>query len=379
MAKQGGGGGEKGDAETNMLFIGIAVILVAVGAWILFGPRYSSTMGILRRYEMVPFTFFFERAGRLHAQLVAADGASFDFRNTLEMLGSTGFFVRWLYIPILPILAVVMLTKSTRGRYQREHTMATLAKQESKIWPEIAPIVGKQDLLMKGDEHTGDWAVAMTEWEFAEKYKLATRPLADGKTLPGGAVEVAVNRDAARAVFVKQLGPRWSGAANLSAHRRGLYAAFLLRIAGESDEGLRVLRVMAKSFAVGGLEKMDTSFADAVIAKHGKHEHVLRAISQHDYVFTVMSTLLQLSRADGVLASPMFIWLKTCDRGLWYMLNNVGRYAFHVECAGTAAHWLFEKTVGQACATPMVEKAIDGLKMGLQEYTTDDALDRLYK
>lgn len=379
MSKQGGGGGEKGDAETNMLFMGIAIILVLVGAWMLFGPRYSSTMGILRRYEMIPFAFLFSKAGSIYAELVRIDGASLSFTTTLAMLSSSGFYVRWLYIPILPVLAIIMLTRSTRGRYQRQHTMATLAKQESAIWPEIAPIVGKQDLLMKGDEHTGDWAVALTEWEFADKHKLAVRPVADGKILPGGAVEVAVNRDAARAVFVKQLGPRWSGAAKLSKHRRGLYAAFLLRIAGESDEGLRVLRLMAKSFAVGGLEKMDTSFADGVIAKYGKHEHVLRAISQHDYVFTVMATLLQLSRADGVLASPMFIWLKTCDRGLWYMLNNVGRYAFHVECAGTASHWLFEKTVGQACPTPMVEKAIDGLKMGLQEYTEDDALDRLYK
>ena len=377
MSKQGGGG-EKGDMETNMLFIGIGVILLLVGAWILFGPRYSSTMGILRRYELIPFTYFFPRAADIQAKLADINGGSLSFTNTLLMLASSGYYVRWLYIPILPVLAISLLIRSTRGRYQRQHTMATLAAQESVIWPEIAPIVGKHDLLMKGDEHTGDWAVALTEWEFADKHKLAVRPVIDGKVLPGGAVEVSVNRDKARAIFVKQLGPRWSGAAKLSKHRRGLYAAFLLRIAGESNEGLRVLRVMAKSFAEGGLKKMDTSFADGVIAKYGKHEHVLRAISQHDYVFTLMATLLQLSRADGVLASPMFIWLKTCDRGLWYMLNNVGRYAFHVECAGTASHWLFEKTVGQACPTPMVEKAIDGLKMGLQEYTKDDALDRLY-
>jgi intracellular multiplication protein IcmP len=365
MAKQGGG--EKGDMETNMLFMGIAGIMVAVGTWIALGPGFSSFMGILRRYELVPFSYFFEHADQLRMKLAYLNGGSLDFANTLAMLRSSGNYVRWLYILPFPFLAFLLLGGSPRGRFQRQHSMASLTKQESKVWPEISPVVGKQGVLMDGDERAGEWAVAMTEWEFAEKYKLAKRG------------ENKVDREAARAVFVKQLGPRWSGPNALPPHRKALFAAFLLRIVGESDEAIARLRTMAKSFAAGGLAGMDTAFADAVIAKYGKHPNLQRAIAQHAYTFTVMATMLQLSRADGVLASPMFIWLKTVDRGLWYMLNNVGRYAFHVECAGVASHWLFEKTVGQSCATPMVEKAIDGLAMGLKEYTEDDALDRLYK
>jgi len=383
MAKPGGGG-EKSDFESNALFIGVGGFLLLIGAWFILGPYISSFLGSLRRYEMVPFAQVFEHANFVHSKLVALDGRPLDFKNTVGMLGESGIYIRWLYIPILPVLAFVLFKKSTRLKYQKQHSMASLAKQESSLWPEIAPVVGKQDILMNSDEHSGEWAVALTEWEFAEKHKLATH----GDNI--------LDKDAARSVFVAQLGPLWSGPNRLPPHLKGLYAAFLLRIAGESERGLAVLRIMSKSFAAGGIKGMDTSFADSIIEKYGNHPNVQRAISQHAYVTTVMATLLQLSRADGVLASPMFIWLKTVDRVMFYLLNNVGRYAFHVECAGVAAHWLYEKTVGESCSIPMVESAISrkgmrniddkmqevllgGLEMALQEYTEDDALDRLYK
>lgn len=367
MAKQGGGD-DFGKTEGNFLFGLLALIIIAVGVWFLLGPHFSALMGTLRRYEMVPFAMFFERAAGIHASLVQLNGGSMSFNDTRSMLGTdgSGYYVRWLYVLLFPVLGVLLLVQNTRGRYQRQHSMASLTKQEAVVWPEIAPVVGKQELLVKGDEQQGEWRVALTEWEFADKHGLAKRE--DGK----------LDRDKARVVFAAQLGPRWSGPDALPPHRKGLYAAFLLRVAGEPTEGLAKFRLMSRTFAADGLAGMDTSFADAVIAKHGEHPNVKRAIAQHAYVSTVMATLLQLSRADGVLASPMFIWLKTVDRGLWYMLNNVGRYAFHVECAGTASHWLFEKTVGQACASPMVEKAIDGLQMGLAEYKADDSVDRLY-
>ena len=263
-------------------------------------------------------------------------------------------------------MAVVLYMKSFRGRFRRRHTMASLAKQEAVLWPEIAPVAGKQLEMVSGDTTKGEWAVAMTEWEFADKYKLAQR---------GG----KLNRDAARDVFVKQLGPLWSGHEALPAHARGLLAAFILRIAGQRDESLVAFRKMSSTYANrGGLKGMDLKWVDAVLEKHGKNPAVLKVFERHAYVFTVMATIQQIARADGVLASPMYLWLKTVDRRLWYTLNNVGRYAFHVECAGIMAHWLFEKTVGGACPSPMVEKAVDGLAMALTEFREDDSLERLY-
>lgn len=365
MAKAPKGQGQ--DQEASAIFIALAAIVLAILAWVLLGPKLSAWMGVLRRYEMLPFAFFFEGAAQLHRKLVALDGRSLDFSNTLAMLQSTGAYVRWLYVPLIAALGVVLLVKSSRGRFRRQFTMASLAEQEAALWPEIAPVAGKQIELVTARHDAGPWAVALTEWEFAEKHKLASR------------ASPVVDRDRARQVFVQQLGPRWAGPQALPKHARGLYGALLLYISGERDQGQDCLRIMAKSFAAGGLETMDTRVAEAAIAKCDGHPNVRRALQQHAYVFTVMATLLQVARASGVLASPMFIWLKTVDRRLWYTLNNVGRYAFHVECAGIASHWLFEKSVGEACPTPMVERAIDGLEMALREYAEDDSLDLIYK
>jgi intracellular multiplication protein IcmP len=363
MAKQN----SEHDTEGTLLAIALAVLIVAVMLWMIFGETFSSVMGTLRRYETAPFAFVFQGAADLHGKLVSLGGRSLDFSNTVSMLTKSGEYVRWLYIPIMIVLSVMLAGKSLRSKYQKQHTMASLAQQEAAIWPEIAPVAKLQDELIKGDIHAGPFPVSATEWEFAEKHKLALRQ--DGK----------LDRDRARDVFTSQLGPRWAGAEKLPRHARAVYACLLLFIVEQREEGLSRLRALASSYTKGGVAGFDDKFALEVIAAHEKNPLIVRAIKQHAYVFTLFATLLQLARQSGVLASPMFIWLKPVDRRLWYILNNVGRYAFHVECAGIAAHWLFEKEVGEACATPMLEKALDGLQQALLEYAEDDSLNRLYK
>ena len=359
-------GQEKGsDFEGNLLIVGLAVLLAAVIFWLALGRYFSAFMAVLRHYELMVFAPFFEGAAELVRRLAALDGNGLEFNETAAMLKKTGNYVRWLYLPPILMMAVILFRKSFRGRFARRHTMASLAKQEAALWPEIAPVAGRQLEMVEGDITKGPWAVAMTEWEFAAKYRLAKR---------GG----ELNRDATREVFAAQLGPLWSGPHALPIHARALFAAFALRIAGKREESLAAFRRMSSTFAAGGLQGMDVSFVEKAIAEHGEHPLIQRALERHAYVFTVMATLQQIARADGVLASPMYLWLKTVDRRLWYTLNNVGRYAFHVECAGIMAHWLFEKTVGTACPSPMVEKAVDGLEGALADFSEDDSLERIY-
>lgn len=357
--------GEGGDLEGNLFVIGIAVIITGVILWLALGRHFSAFMSVLRKGELFLFMPFFDGAADLVAKLRALDGSGLEFVDTYHMLTKTGNYVRWLFIPPIIWMAYRLYTKSTRGRFRRVHSMSSLAKQESALWPEIAPVAGRQKEMVEGDIRKGKWAVALTEWEFAEKHKLAER---------GGGLK----RDETRDVFIQQLGPLWSGTDSLPRHAKALFAAFALRIAGEGDKALAAFRTMSSTFAKGGLEGMDTSFADAAIREHIKNPQIQKVFERHAYVFTVMATMQQLARGDGVLASPMYLWLKTVDRRLWYTLNNVGRYAFHVECAGIMAHWLFEKTVAMACPSPMVEKAVDGLETALQEFSEDDTESRMY-
>lgn len=352
--------------QSNLIIITITVVVMAVILWLIFGSRFSILMSILRKYELWLFKPFFAGALDLWQRLTGLNGSPLEFRDTFVMLTATGNYVRWLFIPPIVVMAVIVYMKSYRGRFRRRHSMSSLAKQEAVIWPEIAPVAGRQIEMVSGDITKGEWAAVMTEWEFAVKHKLAVR---------GG----KLNRDASRDTFVNQLGPLWAGHQALPMHARALLAAFALRIAGKTDEALVAFRKMSSSYAAGGgLKGMDFTWVDAVLQEHGRHPNLLRVYERHAYTFTVMATVQQIARADGVLASPLYLWLKPVDRRLWYTLNNVGRYAFHVECAGIMSHWLFEKTVGAACPSPMVEKAIDGLEQALDDFTEDDSLDRLY-
>lgn len=360
--------------ELKYLYLGIVLVLFAVGAWYLFGERISSTMAVLRRYEIALFAPFFDGARVLHEKLVALDGRPLVFRETLAMLSKSGTYVRWLFAPVVAGLGVWLFLKSNRTRFSARYDMAALAKSQVPIWPTIAPVAGHQKDLVAGDIRKGRWAVNKTEWEFAEEHNLAKR---------GG----ELNRAAAREVFVRQLGPRWAGTSKLPKHAKGMLGALLLRIAGEKAKADEAFALMAKSYAAGakniddaqgGLAALDVSFADEAIAKYMALPLVQKTLERHAYVFTVFATLLQVSRSS-VLASAQFTWLRPVDRRLWYTLNGVGREAFTAESAGIHAHWLFEKTVGVACPTPMVEKAVEGLAFALNEYSEDKTEERLFK
>ena len=56
------------------------------------------------------------------------------------------------------------------------------------------------------------------------------------------------------------------------------------------------------------------------------------------YALTLMGSMLELARADGVLAVAEFIWLKPVDRRLWYMLGSAGRQTPFVEVSGPSSH-----------------------------------------
>jgi hypothetical protein len=95
----------------------------------------------------------------------------------------------------------------------------------------------------------------------------------------------------------------------------------------------------------------------------GGCQHVLKSLaSQHYFTETLMITLLLWARKRaGILASSKFVWLRPTNRGLWYVLNNVGRSVFHVEAAGVFAHWKVEVTAKEPIMTPKVEEAVIGL------------------
>lgn len=320
------------------------------------------------------------------------------FGSFVQIMRESGVYVVFIYCPIIIFFGYKIFKLSPTENFKRNHTMDSLAKQESKIWPEIRPPLLQR--LDQGDLRRGPWRVSMTEWEFVRAFKLVDYAEDTGEdiyAIPGAPKEENANkeifnREKARSLFAEQLGEIWNSYKSMPPHMKGLFAAFSVRVAAipliDSDakksaikESDRLLRQMASNYADvnGDYKKMDFSWADAVIAETTKSEFVQLAIQRHAYLYTIMATMLQVARSDGVVASAMFTWVRPVDRRLWYTLENVGGYCFVTECAGIAAHWLAEKEIGTRLMYPTIEEAVKGLELGLSLYQEEDEKLALFK
>ena len=104
-----------------------------------------------------------------------------------------------------------------------------------------------------------------------------------------------------------------------------------------------------------------------LLRKHVRSKVVGRACSPHAYQYTLMASLLEAARNDGVFATAEFIWLKPINRPLWYMLNNAGRQTAFPEVSGLYAHWIVEKRLRRPLKVPQVEQAVLGLQAALDD------------
>ena len=401
--------GEKGKGVDFSIFIfgllGGLVMLCIV--WLVAHNFLSWLMVRTRQHELaamgwVLHFFIGENGPSNFARAYAASPThNLSFASTLQVMVESGVYVRYIYSPILVGLGLYLYNRAPTAKFKRNHTMDTLIKQEQSLWPEVSPTLGLN--LVKGDLSKGPWRVSLTEWEFARKFDLVQFPEDMDKTpiytVPGApkeknAVREELNRDAARALFIEQLGNLWKGPEKLPPYARGLYAAMAVRVAAvslndsnkkksEISKSDALFRKMAADYAEakGHISKVDFSWADAIIADpaYGKDKLVNLVHIRHGYVFTVMAMMFQISRSDGVVASALFTWLRPVDRRLWYILNNVGGYTFVPEAAGIAAHWLSEKEIGARLLYPAVDEAVAGLEFALQEYVEEDEYEVLFK
>lgn len=348
-----------------MFVILVAVLLVLLILWAVFGAAFSSTMSRAREFLITPFAFVFDGAANVRALLQMNDGRPLNFAQTSAMLAKSGYYVRWLFIPMFIGLAVFLYMRSPRARFIKRHTMKSLALQEQVLWPELAPVVNIMDELVEKDCTKGPWAVAQTEWEFALKHKMASR-------------ENGLDRAKAKQVFIHQLGPRWSGDKKLPKPLRAVYATLLTKACGDSETALKLIHKMCiQAGAPGAGRNVTDEFADELILKYRDHEVTKQIHSRHAYVYTVFATLLQVARVD-VLPSASFRWMKTVDRRLWFTLSNTGRQAFFVEAAGIMAHWLYEKTLQEAVEAPMVHEAVAQLEKELAKFSEDVSNEQIY-
>jgi intracellular multiplication protein IcmP len=265
---------------------------------------------------------------------------------------------------ILGVLAVTIYFSNISEKFKHVYNMDTLRKSEHKIWPQVTPVM-KVDLV-KQDLDQGPWASSLTPMLFAKKYALLQE-----KRDEYGKVTVSLN-DTAYRIFSLQVGQFWRDIETFPLHVQALYAIFLARANQDRKNADLLLNQIAVSSTS---DKLDFKGVRELVKKYKNTKFAKLAEHHHAYLLTVMATLLESARTDGVLATAEFLWLKPLDRPLWYMLNAVGRQTAFPEIGGAFAHWIAEKRMQRPLKVPMIDEAVKALDLAIKEiiYEPDDA------
>lgn len=362
--------GKSSMTGSDFVYLLMALAICSLILWFALRAPLVWSVTHLRSLELLVIGVFIEPARSMRAELgmITAEipNAKMSFLQFHQIIDGTGYYARWLWMVIMgPPALLILFAGNKMDRYKRSLTPESLARKESVLWPEITPTINLT--LSKGDITKGKWAVAKTEWEFANAHKLTDS-------------EKQLKRSEAKTIFALQLGAVWRGPNAMPKHARAIYAALSLCIAGHREESIKRFRQMAQEFGSdenGSVDNMDLSWMAEAIHRTRSNRVIELVQKRHAYNFTVLASMLQVSRSDGVMASAMMIWVRPVDRRLWYVLNGVGRYTFCVEAAGIMAHWLFEKTLATKILIPCVDKAVEGFEDALAEFVEEDEVQRL--
>lgn len=378
MAAAQQGGGNPSDNSAAILWW-VAALFAAIGSiWYVFKTAIISGYLGFKLFELNLITYL----GTTLSQFLPFNASYLEqVRNLLlyakanpanisyaDLLGLGAVVGEWLRIPLMLLmflLAIVVYFSNTTRVFKRNYNMHDLAKLEKGNWPQLTPIIGLD--LIKTDIDTGPWAMAMTPMQFCKRNQLLEEVKPQRREgmarKDWDRLDVVLKRGDANRVFALQLGTLWKGTNALPPYARALFAVFAARLNADTKEATAVLQRLNNS----STGELDMTGVDALLKKHENSTLVQKIVQSHAYVLTVMASMLEGAREDGVQASADFLWLKARDRRLWYTLNTVGRQTPFIEVAGIFAHWIAEKEAGRKLLVPMVEEATHALGLALKE------------
>jgi intracellular multiplication protein IcmP len=353
------------DNSMGILWIVGAILIFSAGIWFAFKKTIVGLYFKLKLLELDLISHFTYSLEDVRTLILSKSPGDFSFHEVQQVGEAVGDLVRYPCIMVIFIFALIVYFTNTTRVYKRTYTMKNLVDLEKHDWPQIVPVADLD--LIHTDIDKGPWAMAMTPMQFCKRYHLLDeyrRAPQEGMTRKEwNKVEVTLRRGQANKIFAMQLGSLWHGIEKLPIHTRALFAVFAARYNSDTKPALDLLAQMSAS----SKGKIDFSGVDELCKKHGDTRGVKKIIASHAYVLTVMASMLEVAREDGVQSSADFLWLKPVDRRLWYMLNSVGRQTPFVEVGGPYAHWLAEKEIGRRLLVPMVEEAGHALGLALKD------------
>ena len=375
MAQQGGG--QSGDESSSMdiLWGIVAVVAAALAIWYFGKNAIVSTVFTYKLWQLDIAKYVSPHAAALQPYLeyYRADPSQLSFESFQFYMTEVGKFLRYPFAAMLLGMAAYIFFGSSAGKFNKVFTMERMYNAEKKDWPQIVPI-SKVDLITEPIDK-GPWAMALSPMEFAKKFGLLReiKETVSGTRVSerGTRLKVEVVKTKAAAVFASQIGREFESIEALPLHTKALFAAFLAKANQDRVGSKKLLDAISTSSETG---KYDFTGTDELIKKHRNAKPLAKILARHAYVNTVMASMLEYARSDGVLASADFLWLKPVDRNLWYLLNSIGRQTPFAEVGGPFAHWLVEKDLNHRITTPMVEEAVNGLELAINDilYMVED-------
>lgn len=377
MAGGGGGQQQQGGGDNSLDFLWLIVLILAAifAAWY-FGRYYIATaIFFVRYYELLlvnfGLTLYADLAKAMNLPMpdttnlvgalqIIVGGASpeMQFSQVAIVSNVIGWYLAFPIALILAVLGFFVMSTGTASKFRRNFNRRTmvLAKQEQKLWKMISPV---QNLdLVKQDINKGPWAMSIPPMMFAKQNNLL---IEDRSTVP---ITATVRKGAASRIFALQLGPYFTGVENMPMCYQALFACFAARGNRDSDAARKIFDQLSVSYANG---KIDYSGVKELLAKHYNSKPVQFVVRRHAFMMTMMGSMIELARADGVMACSEFLWLKPTDRRLWYMLSSIGRQTPFVEVSGAFAHWKVEKQLNRPLRVPMVQEAVKALEVAIAD------------
>lgn len=372
---RGGQQQQSGQGSMDLLYISIFFVLLFVGVWYTQHEFIVDIIYRIKVQEINLILWVFERLNpllnyfglslpevseliKVKSVLVETSAKAVSLKELWSNLQIVGRF--WIYPTAALALGMIVYVAffSLSAQFNLTFSMEKLRSIDKALWPYISPVI-KLDLI-KEDLDKEPWSMAKRPLEFCEKNDLLLYTTKDGQPA------IEVDQGAAGQQFAMQMGALWGGLDSLAPHAQALFAIFAAKAEKDSDAARKLLDQIARSSL--GRGKLDFTGTRELLAKHVRNSQVIgRAVGPHAYVLTVMASMLEAARTDGVLAAAEFLWLKTLDRSLWYMLNSVGRQTPFSEVAGPFAHWLVEKRLRRPLKVPVVDTAVLALIEAVSE------------
>lgn len=369
--------GNNNNSSDQIMILMLIMSALVIGSWVVWHFQHDAVVRFIfawRRVElkcMLPIlTFINQQLAILHlptmnlSQLhywksTASSGWVHNVagQDLIAMSNSVGKYMRFFTIMVLLPIAVYAYRFHESQQFRRIHSMQSLLQSESRLWPQTQPIMHLN--LHKQPLEEGPWAMGMLPLDFCKKYGLVSEP-------SGDSLIWQFHKEKSQSVFAMQMGPMFRSPLALPIYMQALFVIFCACALSKRDIADKFIAQIAKSSKQSGDQLNFHGVTEQL--KAFKDERLVSWLAaRHAYVYTYMASLLELARTDGVVATSEFLWLKSVDRRLWYILNAMGRQTAVIEVAAPFAHWKAEQKIGRAVKVPLIEQAVHATDLAISE------------